>query len=246
MLQAEDIRPKIKTSARDLVTQYDVMVEEYLRGALHEVIPEAAFVGEETHGAMPKEGYFWLVDPIDGTTNFLRGFLTSCVSVALLKDSELIAGYVYNPYSDELFWAEKGEGAYVNGRQISVSDRDFSSALVVFGTSIYSPEKFGETMHIAEKCLNECVDLRRLGSAVLDICFVAAGRSDVFFECALSPWDYAAAAMILKEAGGEICDFYGKPLTFFERISVIAGNRKTVQRMREIIAESLEEISSKK
>ncbi|MCX7615485.1 MAG: inositol monophosphatase [Clostridiales bacterium] len=241
-----DIIPKMKTNARDIMTQYDLMVEEYLKYSLHEILPEAGFVGEETHGDMSKEGYIWLVDPIDGTTNFSRNYLFSCTSVALFHNGKLIEGYVYNPYLNEFFWAVKGKGSFLNDRQISVSDRDFSSALVLFGTSPYLPEKFSETLHIAGKCLNECIDLRRSGSAVLDICYVAAGRGDVFYESVLSPWDYAAAAMILMEAGGEICDFDGKTLSFFERSSIIAGNAKTIKRMKQIVDESRREIISKK
>lgn len=196
---------KTKGSDVDLVTEYDGRIQEYLCGELSKVIPGCSFLGEEGGGNKElSDGYCFIIDPIDGTTNFVKGFQHSAVSVGLAKDRELIAGVVLDPDLDNLFYAEKGKGAFLNGKPIHVSDCDLQHSLVLFGTCPYEHELAKKTFALTEEIFYNCLEVRRSGSAALDICYVAAGKADLYYELILRPWDLAGATVILREAGG-IC-----------------------------------------
>jgi len=224
---AQDIsaHTHLKTSAADLVTDYDVAVEAYLKKELLTLLPDAVFYGEEEEEHTdPNTGWAFIVDPIDGTTNFVRGFRQSAISVALLKDGELRFAVIYDPAKNELFSAEKGRGAFLNGRAIHVSDKPLSEGIFIVGTAIYRREFVKPTLSLTEQLLHRSCDFRRFGAAALDLAYIACGRAEVFFEYSLSPWDYAAGALLIREAGGSVSAMDGTPLVFDRRCSVWASN----------------------
>lgn len=216
-----------KAGHANFVTSYDKKVQEQLREKLLAILPEAVFVGEEEdiHASIEK-GYAFIVDPIDGTTNFIKDYHTSAVSVGLTKDGTQYMGVVYNPYLDEMFYAQRGKGAYLNGRRISVSDNPLKNGIVIFGTSPYYEELNRASFELAYAYFKKSLDIRRSGSAALDLCSVAAGRAELFFELRLSPWDYAAASLIVEEAGGIVTTVEGGKITLGESCSVLAKNIK--------------------
>lgn len=214
-----------KDGHANFVTTYDRKVQEELFDRLAKILPEAVFVGEEEDmHASVGSGYAFLIDPIDGTTNFIRDYKCSCISVGLAKDGKQLAGVVYNPYLNELFTAEEGEGAYRNGKRIHVSDRPLEHGLVLFGTAPYYEELAEQSFQMAYDYFRKALDVRRSGSAALDLCNVACGRAELYFELRLSPWDYAAGSLIVREAGGKAETLEGEPLRLNEPCSLIAAN----------------------
>ncbi len=215
-----------KAGHANFVTTYDRMVQQKLQQELLAILPEAVFVGEEEelHASIEK-GYAFIVDPIDGTTNFIKDYHASAISVGLTLDGQQYAGAVYNPYLDEMFTAQRGCGAYLNGTPIHVSDQPLKNGLVIFGTSPYYEELAEKSFQMAYEYLRKSVDVRRSGSSALDLCNVAAGRAELFFELRLSPWDYAAGSLIVMEAGGVVTTVEGEPITLDAPCSVMARNR---------------------
>lgn len=214
-----------KTSHCDLVTAYDSAVQEQLRRELALAFPEYGFFGEENDCCQieGKPGWF-IVDPIDGTTNFIRHLHHSCISVGLCIGGQMEYGVVYNPYFDEMFTARKGCGAFLNGKPIHVRNVPLTESLVLFGSAIYYRETVPATVRLVEELFPEVLDFRRGGSAALDLCYLAAGKGDLFFECRLQPWDYAAGSLIAREAGAEVTALDGSPLLLDRPCSVAAGN----------------------
>ena len=228
MLNADREKMAINTKSgiADLVTEYDTKIQEMLFGGLKKILPEAKFIGEEgSSDVLTSEGYYFIVDPIDGTTNFIKDYHYSAISVALLKDGNVVAGVVYNPYLNEVFYAIKDGGAYCNGKQIRVSNSDLSNALILFGTSPYDKELSERTFQLAAEYLSQGLDLRRSGSAALDLCTVAAGRAELYFELRTSPWDFAAGKLIVEEAGGVVTTLDGEELSFYKKSSILAKNK---------------------
>ncbi len=218
-----------KSGRADLVTQYDRQVQERLRKGLLEIMPDAHFVGEEgsTQPFAPT-GKFFIVDPIDGTTNFIKDYHYSSISVALVVDNAAEIGVVYNPYTDEMFCAQRGQGAFCNGKRLHVSEEPLENGIVIFGTAPYHDELKEKTFQLAYAYFRKALDIRRSGSAALDLCMIAAGRAELFFELILSPWDYAAGALIVTEAGGLASDCDGRPLAYDHPCSVLARNQLAV------------------
>lgn len=220
----------VKAGHANFVTTYDKTIEEKLKKELTAVLPEAVFVGEEGDTADDiNSGYCFVVDPIDGTTDFIHGYPISCVSIGLLKDGKPVLGVVCQPYLGEVYSAERGRGAFLNGKPIHVSENDLENGLVLFGTSPYKVELHEKTMQVALEYLNRATDLRRSGSAAFDICSVAAGRAELFFEWTLSPWDYAASSLILTEAGGIITTMDGEEISFEHPCSILVRNRESTK-----------------
>ena len=215
-----------KGGRANFVTEYDKKVQEQLRTGLLDLMPDAHFIGEEgTTQAFSPHGKYFIVDPIDGTTNFIKDYRASCISVGLVVDGLAEFGVVYNPYLDEMFSARRGCGAFCNGNRIHVSTEPLGNAIVIFGTSPYREDLTDSTFNLACAYFKKAVDVRRSGSSALDLCAVAAGRAELFFELSLSPWDYAAGALIVKEAGGLVSDIDGKDLSFDHQCSVVARNK---------------------
>ncbi len=215
----------IKSGVADLVTEYDTKIQEQLAIGLKEILPEAKFIGEEgSKDELTDDGYAFIVDPIDGTTNFIKDYHTSAISVALLKGKDVVAGVVYNPYLDEMFYAIKGQGAFCNDKKISVSSQPLSNALVLFGSSPYDKKLFTKTIEILSEYFYKALDIRRSGSAALDLCSVACGRAELYFELQTSPWDFAAGKLLVEEAGGFVTTLDGAPLSFEGKTSILAKN----------------------
>lgn len=227
-----------KLNARDLVTEYDKAVQDYIFSSLASIYPEVILVGEES-GKL--ENYdvenvkAFIIDPIDGTSNFVNELSHSCVSIAYVEYGEVLAGVVYNPYKDHLYSAVRGNGAYCNGIKMQVSDDPLSEGLVGFGTAVYYDELIEETKRIFGEVLVKCSDLRRMGSASIDLSLVASGSFVGFFETRLCPWDYGATILFIEEAGGIITDFSGNKLPLNKKSSVIAGNKTAYKELFDII-----------
>ena len=237
ILSARDVEDCVreKTSAADLVTAYDLKVESFLKEALPPLVEGSIFFGEEEkENQDPRKGWAFIVDPIDGTTNFVRGLHQSCTSIALIKDGVTMYGVVYDPYKDELFSAKRGEGAYLNGAPIHVSERPLSQGIFGMGTAIYNREYLEPTLRMTEQLFKRSCDFRRLGSAALDLCNVACGRTDLFFEYSLSPWDHAAGSLMVTEAGGLVSTMAGTVLAPTERASCWASNRVNGDILKEV------------
>ena len=233
--KAENVAEK-NGDAANMVTKYDILVQEYLIKEIKHLIPEASFIAEEKDNdsdVLNKECCF-IIDPIDGTANFVHDYRHSCISLAMFSKGEAVFGAVYDPYLHELFTAAKGWGAYLNGKRITVANRGFEHSILAFGSSPYYKKELGEkSFKLCHELFMSCSDIRRCGSAALDLAYLAAGRNDMFFECTLSPWDYAAGQLIVKEAGGIATDMDGNPLCFNKRCSVLAATPSTYDELLE-------------
>lgn len=219
-----------KGSAVNLVTKYDKLIQDYLESELKKLIPSAHFFDEEGEGDnVLTDGYCFIIDPIDGTTNFVKSFQHSAISVGLAKDRELIIGVVLDPDLDNIFYAEKGKGAYLNGKIIHVSDCNLQHSLALFGTCPYEHELAHKTFEVTEEVFYRAIEVRRGGSAALDICYVAAGKADLYYELILRPWDWAGADVILKEAGGISSTCEGDALNPDEIKSYCCGNKNNIK-----------------
>ena len=163
--------------------------------------------------------------------NFIKDLRASSISVALAEDGRVQLAAVYNPYLDEMFCAERGKGAFCNGKPIHVSEETLENGIVIFGTSPYDEDLSQKSFKLAYEYFRKALDIRRTGSAAIDICAVAAGRAELFFELMLSPWDYAAGSLIVEEAGGIITDAQGNPISLDKRRSIVARNRKSIPLM---------------
>lgn len=222
-----------KSGDSNYYTAYDVEVQHLLVNGLHEIFPGAAFLAEEEDRQLcyADFGLLFIIDPIDGTTNFIHDMRCSAVSVGLLYDGKPCAGFVYLPYTGEFFRAETGGGAYLNDKRIFASQRELSDALVCFGTSPYKKHELAEeSFDMAKKIYMRSSDIRRSGSAAADLCYLACGRTDVFFEKILSPWDYAAGYVIATQANAVMTDFKGNPVSFKEPSEVLCCANQKIKR----------------
>ena len=231
----DDLGVTQKGSNVNLVTKYDKLIQDFLFTELKKVVPGAQFMGEE--GDENKElsdGCCFIIDPIDGTTNFVKGFQHSAISVGLAKDKELIIGVVLDPDRNNIYYAEKGRGAYLNGKRIHCSNEDMENSLVLFGTCPYEHEFAHKTFELAEQLFLKSIEVRRAGTAALDICYVAAGKGDFYYELILRPWDWAGATVILREAGGIAKTADGKDVDPSKIQSYICGNEKNIKEFYEL------------
>ncbi|HNW91423.1 MAG TPA: inositol monophosphatase family protein [bacterium] len=197
-------------SEKDLVTATDILVEQLVTDAITRVFPDDGITGEETGGVATTGARQWIIDPIDGTTNFIRRIPFFAVSIGLVISGQPAAGVVYNPILDELYCAVRGEGAFLNGKKLHVTPiADLAQALVITGFACLranrQPNNLANFMTIAPQTLG----IRRLGAASLDLCAVASGRAEAFWELYLKPWDVAAGGLVVEEAGGMVTDFAG-------------------------------------
>ena len=223
-----------KTGAADLVTKYDVAVQGLLKRELLTLLPEADFFGEEGEHAALTRPWTFIVDPIDGTTNFVRRLHYSNISVALAHDGQVEYAVVYDPFADELFSAQKDCGAFCNGLPIRVSDKDVAHAVFLCGSTIYDRSLTEQNFSLIRQLYEKGLDFRRFGAAALDLCQVAAGRVEVFGECCLSPWDYAAGSLIITEAGGIVTDFADTAPNVLRPSSVFASNARCHSVLKEL------------
>ena len=207
----------------DLVTEVDEKAEREIGGILREAFPGYGILAEEG-GALSGEGeYRWIVDPIDGTVNFAHGLPVFCVSIALEKAGEIVLGVVHDATREETFVAERGGGATLNGQPISVSDTDEPIRALVATGFPYDRDTMPAALDLFGRFAVLTQGMRRLGSAALDVCYVAAGRFDAYYERGVQPWDIAAGALILEEAGGKVTGFRGEKLDLEGR-QIVATN----------------------
>lgn len=243
LMRTDGIEIQQKGNDSNLVTSADINVQKFLKEKLTELLPESAFVGEEGDEAAADNEYTWVVDPIDGTSNFIRDIGMSAVSVGLLKNKEPYIGVIYQPYRDEMFSAEIGKGAYLNDKQIRVSERDFKHSHLCSAMSLYDKNYAKPCFRIIERVYSESDDLRRLGSAATELAYLAAGRVELYFEIRLFPWDVAAAIPIIKEAGGYYEILFEKNMPLNRPMALMAANtEENFKRLSKIIYEELPEL----
>lgn len=209
----------------DYVTQVDFAVQEFLKTELGALTPNLPLMSEEQDNrTLDFSQPVWILDPVDGTTNLIHGFPASAVSLGLLEQGKVTLGVVYNPFRQELFTAKAGQGAFCNGASIQVKPTaDLAHSLIAIGTSPYDRELIPKNFALFAKLFAQCEDIRRTGSAALDLCDLACGRTDGYLERNLKPWDYAGASVILTEAGGVLTDFAGQPVDFTQNSDCLAS-----------------------
>ncbi len=207
-----------KSNQNDLVTEYDLKAEKIIINEIKANFPEHNILTEESGQLTNSTSeYTWIIDPLDGTVNFANGVPIFSVSIALKFNENIISGVVYNPISNELFYAEKGKGAYLNEKKIEVSKNSgILKSLLVTGFPYNISENPQNCLDTFVRVALKGMPIRRLGSAALDLCYVAAGKFDGFWEVTLKPWDIAAGMLILEEAGGKITNYQGQEHTLFE------------------------------
>lgn len=208
-----------KEGINNLVTEVDMLSEKRIMEIIRQHYPGHSIITEES-GDLPQDSpYQWIIDPIDGTVNYAHGIPIACISIAVKHKDDLLLGAVYNPMMNELFFAEKDKGATLNGIPIRVSSKsNFKKACLVTGFPYKWPEDSKEhPIKVFERFILEGLPVRRLGSAAIDLCWVACGRFDGFWEYNLSPWDIAAGYLIVQEAGGRVTNFTGKAYNVFDK-----------------------------
>lgn len=222
----------------DFVSEVDQMAEQAIIDTLLEAYPGHGILAEEsgrTHGAKNSE-FVWIIDPLDGTTNFLHGFPVYAVSIALAHRGVVQQAVVYDPTRNDLFFASRGRGAFLNDRRLRVSKRTrLGDSLIGTGFPFRKGDNFKRYVKMFEEVMQSCAGLRRPGAAALDLCYVAAGFYDGFFETGLNPWDVAAGSLMITEAGGLIGNFTGEADYLFQR-EVVAGNPKVYGQLVQILA----------
>lgn len=207
----------------DLVTDVDLMCEERIKEIVRGRYPDHAFLAEESGGSSGSMNR-WIADPLDGTTNYAHAYPFFCASVAFEQDGQVVAGAVYNPVADELFAATRGGGATLNGHSIRISDTDrLNDAMVGTGFSYNKVERMGQGLKFFKRMIMEIQAIRRDGSAALNLCYVACGRFDGFWELTLHPWDIAAGWLIVEEAGGTITRLDGSKM-IMDSPDIVASN----------------------
>ena len=222
-----------KGARENIVTSSDFAVQHFLTDRLGKLLPGSGFLCEEEDLSDLAHQDVWIIDPIDGTANYARGNENCCISVALVRNGEPALGVVYSPWRGELYAAVKGEGAFCNGKPIHVSGRPFEQGLLFTAMSTYRKELARTCSDIIYDLYLACNDVRRTGSAAVELCLMAAGYVELYFEIRLMPWDYAAAVLILTEAGGTVCSLDGNPPSLLVPSLVVAGN--TPQNCRRVL-----------
>lgn len=230
-----DVRKK---GDSDFVTRADVEVSEYLRKRLWETFPNVGFISEEDEWQGRQSGDFWILDPIDGTTNFMHDLPFCCISLALLEGGEITAGVIYSPYTNEIFYAEKGKGAYLNGKKISVSHHaTLADCVGLFEFNAYYKNETDQALAHARKIYSSCQDIRTFGSAALEFAYIACGRADVYLGRYLKPWDFAAGMLLVTEAGGRVGGL-DKEIDLFEHHQhVISANSLVFDEFKSLLTD---------
>ncbi|RPD40671.1 inositol monophosphatase family protein [Chitinophaga barathri] len=212
-----------KSSVNDLVTEADKKAEAAIIQTIQADFPDHQILSEEIGAITTSSTIKWIIDPIDGTVNFAHGIPICCVSVGVEQDGEMILGAVYNPLMNELFFAQKGFGATLNDKRISVSTKtNMANACLVTGFA-YQYESTANPLDVLQRFIRQGLPVRRLGSAAIDLCWVACGRFDGFWEHHLNAWDSAAGFLIVQEAGGKVTDFSGKTYSPYQK-QILATN----------------------
>lgn len=224
-----------KEGINNLVTEVDMLCEAKIIEIIQRNFPDHTIISEEEGSEDHHSEYKWIIDPIDGTVNFAHHIPICCVSIGLSYQDNMLLGVVYNPMMNELFFAERGKGAYLNDVRIQVSDKtDFRKACLVTGFPYKWPHENEHPIKVFERFILQGLPVRRLGSAAIDLCWVACGRFDGFWEYNLNPWDIAAGYLIVEEAGGRISNFDGEPYSVFDK-QTLATNGHIHEKMIQLI-----------
>ena len=222
----------------DLVTAADLESQRVILDAIMRAHPGDDFKAEEDEVKLTGAEHVWVIDPLDGTTNYAHGYPVSCVSIGLLRRGAPLLGGVFDPFRDELFFAEKGKGAFLNGRRLRVSAVPrVADSLLITGFAYDRAERADFYLRRFKAFMTRCHDVRRSGSAALDLAWVAAGRADGFWEYELNPWDVAAGRLLIEEAGGTVTDLDGRPWTDWTTMGrrTLASNGRVHAEMRRIL-----------
>ncbi|MFH1230450.1 MAG: inositol monophosphatase family protein [Planctomycetota bacterium] len=247
-LQPSSRQAKTKSTTLDLVTKADCLSEKLIINGISKKFPHHRILSEEeysskiqhnptaVYGDMISDSLLWVIDPLDGTTNYSHQFPFYCVSIALVKNDKILLGVVYNPNLDELFYASIGKGAYLNNKRLKVSNvKSLSKSLLATGFPYIIRESPGDNFrNFHDFCLNAQA-IRRAGAAALDLAYLAAGRFDGFWERELKPWDTAAGVIILTEAGGKATDFKNNEYNLFSHREILASNKHIHQQMLNLL-----------
>jgi len=224
---------------KNIVTDVDLRSEEAIAAIVRRELPHHSLVSEEGTRLQGDSGYRWLVDPLDGTTNYAHGYPCFCVSIGVEKDAELVYGAVYDPTLEELFTAERGEGAFLNGKRLRVSTVSrLSNSLLATGFPPDVATAVENNLDHFAQFLRRAQAVRRPGSAALDLSYVAAGRFDAFWELRLNAWDVAAGCLLVSEAGGRVSDLQGQPFRH-SMPQIVASNGLIHEEMLRVIAKEI-------
>lgn len=217
----------------DYVTQVDTDIQEFLSRELRNRFPDIQFLGEEEGLHEMSADTYWILDPIDGTTNLIHDYRHSVVSLGLYEQGKITLGIIYDPFREDVYYAQKGQGSFLNGTPIHVSEaKALRETIISVGTSPYDRELAEENFRRIQRVFDKAQDIRRTGSAAMDLAYVACGRTGGFFEPCLRPWDFAAGMLLVEEAGGKVTDFAGEPLNFLKKGSVVASNGTVHEELR--------------
>lgn len=236
-IQNRDMADHIKVKGpADYVTQVDTNVQKFLSEKLYELAPQIQFLGEEEGLHAMSSDTFWILDPVDGTTNLIHDYQHSTVSLGLYEKGEIVMGVIYDPFREEVFYAEKGKGSFRNGEPIHAARAGtLGETIVAIGTAPYQKELAHENFQRFERIFMKCQDIRRTGSAAMDLAYVACGRIGGFFEARLQPWDFAAGMLLVEEAGGRITRFDGSAVNPVEPGEILATNGKLHEELRGLL-----------
>lgn len=230
-----------KKDYNDLVTEADKKSESKIIEVIRSYYPFHDILGEEGGSQNLGSDYRWIIDPLDGTVNFAHGIYLFCVSIGIEFNNEIIMGVVYSPVTEELFYGEKGNGAYLNDVRVKVSKTDnLRDALLVTGFPYGAKNNIGSCIDHFVNFVKLGIPIRRLGSAAIDICYLACGRFDGFWEVNLNPWDVAAATLIATEAGGKVTDFKGNQFSIYHKEILVSNGRKLHDEMVKVLSFSAE------
>jgi myo-inositol-1(or 4)-monophosphatase len=240
-----DLKKTVKDGGiNDLVTEADHAADKAIITTIKAAYPDHFILSEETGNMASTSEYKWIIDPIDGTINFAHGIPICCVSVGVEKDGEMIAGMVYCPFINEIYFAEKGNGAFLNDQPIAVSDEtDIKHACLVTGFPYTYLDAPNGPLQVFDRLVRKGVPVRRLGSAAIDLCWVAAGRFEGFFEHKLNAWDSAAGFLLVKEAGGNVTDFAGNAYSPYQP-HIAASNGKIHEDLLKVVNNEHEDFKS--
>ena len=223
---------------QDYASEVDSLAETEIIRELRRAYPDVAILAEES-GAMGKGKQTFVIDPLDGTSNYLRGLPHFCVSIALVENGEPTDGVIFDPLRNELFTASRGAGAMLNDKKLRVTDRkDLVGSLLITGFVPRERARLAPQLETIRSLLGEAEDIRRSGSAALDLAYVAAGRADAYFEAGVKAWDIAAGVLLVREAGGRVCDFRGRGEQLLNGGQVVAGNIKMVDALQKALVQT--------
>ena len=230
-----------KEGPANYCTDYDLRIQRFIMARLSEIVPGCSFYGEEdtegNHGSAISP-YTFYIDPIDGTTNFMFDYHHSCVSVGVAYAGQMVAGYVYNPYVDELYHAVRSERAWLNDRKLVITDHPIREGIVSFGCARYNDSDTTLLFDVTQQMFLSSLSIRNGGSAALDLCRIASGSNVAYYELKLQPYDYAAASVIIEEAGGRISRVDGGSITLDKPCSIVGGTETAWREVRTMIADA--------